>query len=397
MRKLEYIVIDDEDLPSFESCKEELEMLGVTPQVDGLDSVIYLKIPVEDRILEADCVFELNLTHDGKWWLSIDDREAAAREQLLELFKTKFFSQLREHFDIIFRWLKMHPEEGRWTMVGAHHNGPEEPNGSFEEFEETFKLAQLAFQHPEKRIDDYVMTVTRADSSQFDECEGGMSAGTAGGMSAGSNMPASGDAPSVLAGTSSTEVLGDMKPGKGCMGKDDFHVPMVFSVPSRYSIDNLKKSKKKKKKGKKLQNGAILAYDNLDEAKVIDVKNSLKHCKQEKAKLDKKMPMKKAEVVPSKAVSKKADAKQVQLSKAEMNAAKNGGPVVATVADEDAYEIQLGDFIKASSELVFKVIGKKSLISVNQHPFKAQLSEEDLQEYANAKCLAMLTLAPVEK
>lgn len=92
MRRSEDIVIDDEVLLSFESCKEEIEMLGITPQVDGLDSIIYLRIPVEDYVLEANYVFELNLTHDGKWWLSVDDRKAAAREQLLELFKTKFFN-----------------------------------------------------------------------------------------------------------------------------------------------------------------------------------------------------------------------------------------------------------------------------------------------------------------
>ena len=395
MRRSEDIVIDDEVLPSFESCKEEIEMLGITPQVDGLDSIIYLRIPVEDYVLEANYVFELNLTHDGKWWLSVDDRKAAAREQLLELFKTKFFNQLRGYFDINFRWLKMHPEEGRWTIVSTHHDGPEEPNGSFKDFEESFKLAQLAFQHPEMNVDDYVMTATRDDASQIGECEGGMCVGAAGG-STGPNATSGGDAPSAPSAGTSTEVLGDMKPGKGCMGKDDFHVPMVFSVPSRYSISNLKKSKKKKK-GKKIQNGAVLAYDNLDEAKVIDVKNALKHCKQEKVKLDEKIPTKKVEVAPSKAISKKADAKEVQFSKSEIDAAKSGGPVVATVADEDAFEIQLGDFIKASSELVFKVIGKKSLLSVNQHPFKAQLSEEELQEYANAKCLAVLTLAPVEK
>lgn len=39
----------------------------------------------------------------------------------------------------------MHPEEGRWTIVSTHHDGPEEPNGSFKDFEESFKLAQLAF------------------------------------------------------------------------------------------------------------------------------------------------------------------------------------------------------------------------------------------------------------
>lgn len=247
-------------------------------------------------------------------------------------------------------------------MVDSYRTGPEEPNGSFEDFKQSFENAHSAFQHPEMNIDDYVMTSSRADASQFTECEGGICAGAMPGAgAAGGN-----DAPSAPAGTSSAEVLGDMKPGKGCMGKDDFHVPMVFSVPSRYSVSNLKKrSKKKDKKGKKLRNGAVLAYDNLGEAKVIDVKNSLKHCKQEKAKLEKLMPIKKAEVVPSKAISKKADAKQVTFSKMEMNAAKAGGPVVATVADDDACELQLGDFVKAARGMIFKVIGKKSLLSIS--------------------------------
>jgi len=46
----------------------------------------------------GDGWFELNLTRDGEWWLSIDDSRAAKKDQLISLFKTKFFNDLKTYY-----------------------------------------------------------------------------------------------------------------------------------------------------------------------------------------------------------------------------------------------------------------------------------------------------------
>lgn len=90
------------------------------------------------------------------------------------------------------------------------------------------------------------------------ECDGGCTGGGDGGAAAGGD--AGGGVPA--GGISSGDVLGsdgNFENGKGCMGKDDFHVPFpvmpcLFRWPANWAGGSQKKRKKKNGKTMSVKN-----------------------------------------------------------------------------------------------------------------------------------------------
>lgn len=144
------IVLDDEYLPSsLRYC--DFKMLGYTPQIDGIDSLLNVGFSFDpDSVL-----FELNLTTGGYWWLSINDEFAATRVQLKQVLNSKFFQLIKAEALKKIGYLQKHPKSGVWKM--EMDDGEVIDNGNYNCFRQEFAMMKRALENPMKHIDRYIM------------------------------------------------------------------------------------------------------------------------------------------------------------------------------------------------------------------------------------------------
>lgn len=154
--KAEDIFFEDRNMPRFSRLLEDgdVEMLGITPQNDGIECMIHIGFGYNSY--NGDGWFELNLTRDGEWWLSIDDSRAAKKDQLISLFKTKFFNDLKTYYTKTLADLQKNPTKGNFTWIESG-TGNKIENGTFEDYKEDYDNANKAFAEPEKHIDLGIM------------------------------------------------------------------------------------------------------------------------------------------------------------------------------------------------------------------------------------------------
>ena len=89
----------------------------------------------------------------------------------------------------------------------------------------------------------------------------------------------------------------------------------------------------------------------------------------------------------------KISMKKISFSKSEAAALKKQDQIVTTRVSDEYREYQLGDLVKAPWGAVYKVVGRRSISSIAQHPYKAELTNEQIEKLKQYDKLAVLTLA----
>lgn len=85
--------------------------------------------------------------------------------------------------------------------------------------------------------------------------------------------------------------------------------------------------------------------------------------------------------------------KNISFPRSEVKRLKTQIQIITTRVSDDYDKYQLGDIVKTPWGAVYKVVGRRSISSVVQHPYKDELTDKQVEELKKYDKLAVLTLA----